>query len=95
MTRPPPDEGYSDMDCFDFDENHEDEEPDEYEEALGNCSGFMDPSDQIFWCGATGSEDCDECPFHGDIGKTQAQITAEAGIEEEPESDEERPLDLN
>jgi hypothetical protein len=35
----------------------DDEEPDEYEEALGNCSGFFDGGH--FVCGAAGSEDCD------------------------------------
>lgn len=57
-----------------------DEELDEYEEALGNCSGFMD--DGFFVCGAAGSEDCDwECPFSGDLGKSREELEREAGQE--------------
>ena len=45
----------------------ESDEPDPFEEALSNCCGHF--IDDIFWCGAAGSEDCDfECPFSRDIG---------------------------
>lgn len=66
-----------------YDDDYDDE-PDEYEEALGNCSGFMDGG--YFVCGAVGSEDCDECPFHNDLGKSQKELEEEAGEEVESQS---------
>jgi len=70
-----------------YEEDYDDEEPDEYEEALGNCSGFMDGG--FFVCGAAGSEECDwECPFSGDLGKSQKELEEEAGEEVDgPESE--------
>jgi hypothetical protein len=59
----------------DYDEPDFDEEPDEYEEALGNCHGwFEDEGKGVFVCGAVGSEMCDECPFYGDLGMTAAEV---------------------
>ena len=48
----------------------EDDEPDiddEFEEALANCHQFCDGGRVV--CGAVGSEDCDFCPFHDELGK--------------------------
>jgi hypothetical protein len=45
----------------------DDYEVDEIEEAMMDCHMFR--GDDGYWhCGAIGSEDCDECPFYGDIG---------------------------
>ena len=62
--------GVSDNDPhFDnYDEDCDDEEPDEYEEALGNCHSFLEGG--VYICMAAGSEECDECPFNRDLGKT-------------------------
>jgi hypothetical protein len=54
-----------------------DEEPDEYEEALGNCHAFIDGGFMV--CMAVGSEDCDECPFNSDLGKSEDQLQEECG----------------
>jgi hypothetical protein len=48
------------------------EEEDEYEQAIGNCHSFLDGG--VYVCMSVGSEDCDECPFHGDLGKTPKQV---------------------
>jgi hypothetical protein len=57
-------------------------EPDEFEEALANCSGSLD-SNGVFRCGAAGSEDCDwECPFSRDLGLTAEQIEERDEAEE-------------
>lgn len=56
----------------DWDDHCDEEEPDEYEEALGNCHSFLDAG--VYVCMAAGSEDCDECPFNGDLGKTPKQV---------------------
>lgn len=53
-------------------DDFEDDEPDEYEKAISNCCGFFEGG--YFMCGAVGSEDCDECPFYGDLGLTAEQI---------------------
>lgn len=55
----------------DFDEDY-DEEPDELEQAMGDCHAFLDGGRYV--CMAIGSEDCDECPFHDDLGLTPKQI---------------------
>lgn len=62
----------SELSCYDDDEMYPDEEPDEYEEALGNCHAFVDGD--VFVCGAVGSEDCDECPFNRDLGMTATEV---------------------
>jgi hypothetical protein len=62
-------------DCFDAVTAESDDEPDlddEFEEALGNCHQFV--TDGITHCGAIGSEQCDECPFHDDLGKAVAEL---------------------
>lgn len=58
------------------------DEEDELDEALMNCSGFLDGG--VFVCSAAGSEDCDwDCPFSRDIGLTQKQIEERDELEEE------------
>lgn len=51
------------------------DEYDEFEDALGNCHAFFDG--RVYVCGAVGSEDCDECPFNGELGKTSAECQQE------------------
>lgn len=59
-----------------------DDEPDEFEEAINNCRGFLDAG--FFVCAAAGSEDCDwECPFSRDLGLTVKQIEEREFAEEE------------
>jgi len=45
----------------------DEEEPSEYEEALSNCGQFC--SGGFVVCSLIGSEDCDWCPFHDEIGE--------------------------
>lgn len=47
----------------------------EGDDDLSNCHMFEDGG--VFVCGAVGSEDCDECPFHDDLGKTVSQVERE------------------
>jgi hypothetical protein len=61
---------------WEFEEpDFEDDELDEYEEAMHNCHGwFENNSKGHFVCGAVGSEDCDECPFYRDLGMTAIAV---------------------
>lgn len=63
--------GVTDNDPHFEDWDNEAGEDDEFEEALGNCHAFLDGGRYV--CGAAGSEDCDECPFNRDLGKTPAE----------------------
>ncbi len=72
--------------AFECDDYYEDDfgEEDPLEEALSNCSGFMDG--EYFVCGAAGSEDCDwDCPFSRDIGLTAKQIEERDAATEDEE----------
>jgi hypothetical protein len=53
-------------------------EPDEFEEAMYDCHGYFDQQGArgVFFCGAVGSEDCDECPCNKWLGLTNRQIDA-------------------
>lgn len=58
-----------------YEPDYDDEEPDEYEEALGNCHGwFENLGAGHFMCGAVGSENCDSCPFYRDLGMTAVEV---------------------
>ena len=61
-------------DDYDFDDEPDREEEDELEEAMGNCHGWHEDLTGPFVCGAVGSEDCDECPFHRDLGMTVKEL---------------------
>jgi hypothetical protein len=50
-----------------YDEPPELDEPDELEDAMMNCHSFRG-DDGYWYCGAIGSEDCDECPFQRELG---------------------------
>ena len=47
----------------------------EGDDDLTNCHAFVDGG--MFVCGAVGSEDCDECIFHSDLGKTVSEVERE------------------
>ena len=59
-----------------YDEN----EPDEFEEAIGNCCGWFEEGENgRFVCGAAGSEDCDfDCPYREEVERS---MRAQAGWE--------------
>ena len=76
---PKPPAGYKPMPDSEIVEHEYDEnEPDEFEEAIGNCCGWFEEGENgRFVCYAAGSEDCDwECPFSRDIGMTAEEIEA-------------------
>lgn len=65
----------------------QEEEPDddwdgeglEGDDELSNCHAFVDGG--VFVCGAVGSEDCDECPFNGELG-TKAEYEPEETVDD-------------
>jgi len=66
---PEPDEEHSD------DWYEGDDEPDEFDEAIGNCHSFIEGG--YFVCMAAGSEECDECPFNSDLGRAADDVESE------------------
>ena len=44
----------------------------EGDDELSNCHAFVDGG--VFVCGAVGSEDCDECPFNGELGTKADEV---------------------
>lgn len=60
----------------DFDDEGDwDDEGDEFDEAIGNCHAFLDGG--YYVCMAAGCEDCDECPFNGDLGRSEDDLRSE------------------
>jgi hypothetical protein len=83
---------------FELEEIPPDHTDEALEEALANCSGSFTGAGGVFMCGASGSEDCDLCPFNRDIGKTRREIDELAAYsyeEVDPEDDAESELDFN
>jgi len=72
MSEMPP--GYDDWKTRAPYDDYDDEEPDEYEEAMGNCHGWHEDQTGHFVCGDVGSEECDECPFNRDLGMTPEEL---------------------
>lgn len=60
---------------------------DDMDDEMYDCHGYFDSqrADAKFYCGAAGSEDCDECPMNCWIGLTNRQIDA---LEAELDDDE-------
>jgi hypothetical protein len=57
-------------------EDYEWEDDEDFDEAMDHCHGHFDEPGPggLFQCGASGSEDCDECPMHRWLGLTNRQI---------------------
>lgn len=76
-------DSFCSLSCYEnWDDSDADEEEVEWDgeglegdDELTNCHAFVDGG--VFVCGAVGSEDCDKCIFHSDLGKTVSEVESE------------------